>query len=510
MGISIFPVPSSTTVSGTQTFTSSSTWTAPAGVTSVNYIAVAGGGGGGGGANENSNADQNRPGGGGAGGQVIRGSLSVTPGTTYPIVVGAGGAGASASTSTASFVAAQAGGLSSIAFSATVENAFINGAGENSNIGWFGGAANGQGSGNSPDWTSTFNNWNNQNPTQNSISRTTSTTVNTITGISSGSTTSFLRNTVGLNPGGTDYADIMAWVPVTGSTSYVISGYYGNHSNTQSVPCRIRVDWFTGFNSGLISTSQNSTVNTNNSDVSWARMSLTATAPSNATFALVRFMNWNYAARWTGLQMESGSTLTDYVGPNSSGFQIFTGLGIVNVASGAAANGGGGGASRQTGTDILGIGFGGGAVGPTTGRKQIAGHGSGAGGAISPPILIASQNSIPFISSTAQISNGGTKIVSGSNGYAYDPTNNGYMFQPNGAAASPEGYGAGGMGALGGDVIPGRPGVGAGNPVFTATVGNSAVANSGAGGGGGQNSTASSPTSASGGNGGSGIVILNW
>jgi hypothetical protein len=60
-------------------------WTAPAGVTSVNITLVAGGGGG--------NASE--PfigGGGGGGGEVITNStLSVTPGATYAIVVGAGG-----------------------------------------------------------------------------------------------------------------------------------------------------------------------------------------------------------------------------------------------------------------------------------------------------------------------------------------------------------------------------------------------------------------------------------
>ena len=66
------------------TFQDSGSWTCPAGVTSVQALIVAGGGsgsiGGGGG-------------GGGAGGLVYSSSISVTPGVTYPIVVGAGGAG---------------------------------------------------------------------------------------------------------------------------------------------------------------------------------------------------------------------------------------------------------------------------------------------------------------------------------------------------------------------------------------------------------------------------------
>ena len=56
------------------------TWTAPTGVTSVNYLVVGGGGGGGG-----------PTGGGGGGGQVRQGTLSVTPGNSYPVTVGGGG-----------------------------------------------------------------------------------------------------------------------------------------------------------------------------------------------------------------------------------------------------------------------------------------------------------------------------------------------------------------------------------------------------------------------------------
>lgn len=66
-----------------QSFTTVGTtsWTAPAGVTSVNYLVVAGGGSGGG---------QGPSGGGGAGG-VVTGTLAVTPGNSYTVTVGAGG-----------------------------------------------------------------------------------------------------------------------------------------------------------------------------------------------------------------------------------------------------------------------------------------------------------------------------------------------------------------------------------------------------------------------------------
>jgi len=68
------------------TFTASGTWTAPAGVTSAQVILVGGGGGGGGGS-------QDIAGGGGAGGQVIVRNLTVVPGTTYSVTIGAGGQG---------------------------------------------------------------------------------------------------------------------------------------------------------------------------------------------------------------------------------------------------------------------------------------------------------------------------------------------------------------------------------------------------------------------------------
>ncbi|NBR24969.1 MAG: hypothetical protein EBU08_14585 [Micrococcales bacterium] len=68
-----------------QTFTGNSTWTCPAGVTSVEYLVVAGGGGGG--ANG---------GGGGAGGFRTGSGLTVTPTQNYTITVGGGGLGGTA------------------------------------------------------------------------------------------------------------------------------------------------------------------------------------------------------------------------------------------------------------------------------------------------------------------------------------------------------------------------------------------------------------------------------
>jgi hypothetical protein len=69
-----------------QTFTTVGTtsWTAPSGVTSVDFLIVGGGGGSGGGFDTGG-------GGGGGGGMVFGGTLSVTPGQSYSVVVGDGG-----------------------------------------------------------------------------------------------------------------------------------------------------------------------------------------------------------------------------------------------------------------------------------------------------------------------------------------------------------------------------------------------------------------------------------
>lgn len=63
------------------------TWTAPAGVTSINVVCIGGGGGGG------SGIGGPAPGGNGGPGGLAVGTYTVTPGTGYSVTVGAGGAG---------------------------------------------------------------------------------------------------------------------------------------------------------------------------------------------------------------------------------------------------------------------------------------------------------------------------------------------------------------------------------------------------------------------------------
>ena len=79
----------SVTTNATTTYTSSNTYIVPTGVTSVDYLVVAGGGGGGKGGD--------RGGGGGGAGGFRTGTLSVTPGASLTVTVGAGGAGGTSS-----------------------------------------------------------------------------------------------------------------------------------------------------------------------------------------------------------------------------------------------------------------------------------------------------------------------------------------------------------------------------------------------------------------------------
>ncbi|HNP32261.1 MAG TPA: choice-of-anchor D domain-containing protein [Flavobacterium sp.] len=77
----------------TQTYTSSGTFTPPAGVTSVKVEAYGAGGGGGYGGTSNKKGG----GGGGGGGYTVGNSVTVTPGTSHAITIGSAGTGSTAS-----------------------------------------------------------------------------------------------------------------------------------------------------------------------------------------------------------------------------------------------------------------------------------------------------------------------------------------------------------------------------------------------------------------------------
>lgn len=80
-----------------QTFTANGTWTAPPGVTRAIVYGYGGGGGGGGGATGSTSTNTYATGGGGGGGAVESSFVAaVTPGSSYAVVVGAGGTGGTA------------------------------------------------------------------------------------------------------------------------------------------------------------------------------------------------------------------------------------------------------------------------------------------------------------------------------------------------------------------------------------------------------------------------------
>jgi hypothetical protein len=80
------------TTAGSVIFTSSQSWTVPAGVRSIDVFAV-GGGGGGGGSDTVDGTPYNRGSGGGGGYTTIMLSQAVTPGSSISVTIGAGGAG---------------------------------------------------------------------------------------------------------------------------------------------------------------------------------------------------------------------------------------------------------------------------------------------------------------------------------------------------------------------------------------------------------------------------------
>jgi hypothetical protein len=118
LALAIAPVFAQT---ASQTFTTSGTFTVPAGVTSITIEVVGAGGDGGG-----------NGGGGGGGGGYSSGTYSVTPLTTLPVIVGIGGSGPATGTSSVSTFLSATGGDNGTSVS-------------NPNIG--GGGAGGTGSG---------------------------------------------------------------------------------------------------------------------------------------------------------------------------------------------------------------------------------------------------------------------------------------------------------------------------------------------------------------------------
>ena len=122
-----------TTVTGTgmvATSTGTFQWTAPDGVTSVCAVCVGGGGGGG--------STGDGTGGGGGGGLGWKNNIAVTPGTTYTVIVGAGGAAGSGNGGQSYFIAS----------TLVAGNGGLGGSSGSSGVGGAGGGYVGDGGGN--------------------------------------------------------------------------------------------------------------------------------------------------------------------------------------------------------------------------------------------------------------------------------------------------------------------------------------------------------------------------
>lgn len=114
-----------------QVFAASGSWVCPAGVFRIKLTVVAGGGG------SNTNTATNATCGGGGGGAAVK-WLTVAPGVTYTVTVGAGGAGGSGASS-----AGSAGGTSSFAGSGITTVSATGGAGAAGNTAAGGTGSNG-------------------------------------------------------------------------------------------------------------------------------------------------------------------------------------------------------------------------------------------------------------------------------------------------------------------------------------------------------------------------------
>jgi hypothetical protein len=112
-------------------FTSNGTYTVPDAVTTI-WVSGAGGGGGGGGGNSLSSTEQGGGGGGGyAGACVLKTPISVTPGESLTITIGAGGAGGAGTTSLANAGDGSAGGATTIVNGSSTLLSLAGGAGAN-------------------------------------------------------------------------------------------------------------------------------------------------------------------------------------------------------------------------------------------------------------------------------------------------------------------------------------------------------------------------------------------
>lgn len=153
MASTVFPAASAGVTPKTIAYTSGTTvFTAPAGTTTIELILVGGGGAGGDGSHNGSTFSSA---GGGGGGQYFKGNIVVVPGTSYNVVIGAGGArvantiGANGTSSTFGSLATALGGGGGGVYDAVTLDTGACGGGSGMTGGYdnrFGGAGGGMGS----------------------------------------------------------------------------------------------------------------------------------------------------------------------------------------------------------------------------------------------------------------------------------------------------------------------------------------------------------------------------
>jgi hypothetical protein len=437
----------------TQKFTSSTTWTAPVGVTNVKYTIVGGGGGGGSSSYTQTSTSTYsifHPG-GGAGAEVSRGYTDVNPGTPYLVEVGAGGIGSIANANSSAVVLAGQGGTSTFALNYVLKNAVINGAREFSNNFWRAGSSTNTSPNYPTNLTSAFNNTS-LGVFASNVSTQTSTSFS-ITNVTVNGITPFLQAVASGN-----HNELVQIVPVDPSTQYTLSAYAVRQlSGTQQMTSGIAISWLTSASATtFISTNTSTTTLLSSSSVT--QFTVTATSPSNATHAVLRFARWCSSANseyalFTGMQLEQGNVANNYTGPLVPGDHVDSPFGLIEVSSGSFAFGGGGGGSMWNTTEFLGVGPGGGRPGRTSGSgfipSAVGGHGSGAGLIPFPGIIIRSISAISSTSgwsvSYTDLNNGRANIPNSIPRTSSAHTSNTY-FSMNINEGTEEGYAASGYG----------------------------------------------------------------
>ncbi|MFA5853951.1 MAG: glycine-rich domain-containing protein [Patescibacteria group bacterium] len=451
-----------TYATGSVVYTSSATWTAPAGVTAVNVEAWGGGGAGGG----NNDSANDGGGGGGGGAYAKKSNISVTPGNDYTVVVGAGGTGVASS-------AGNAGGDSYFIDASTVMAK--GGSGGNPNVGsggsGTGGSGGAGGAGGSSVGDTTYTGGNGRAGT------------NSATGAGGG----------GGSAAGTGSAGTNASTAPTGAVAVVGGGPGGYGTATSGTTDGLAPDIGPGGGGG--GAAEGATVKGGDGYVGRVRITYvyTWTAPTGVTSVDVEV--WGGGGGGGGQQriisdgggggggggyskntvaVTAGNTYTVVAGGGGLGGTCLSGLSGEDSyfvdASTVMAKGGAGGAN-------------------STGTPPAGGSGGASSGGVSEPSYIASggDGGVGYNNTNGYGGPGGSSA-----GIAANGTSGATTWTTATAAAAPSGGGIGGDGAS-----------------AIATNGNAPASGSGGGGGGGGES-ASTSTCTIGGAGADGKVKLSY